>query len=108
MPKELPLNAEDLHLRTLLKNVRTLRHLNENELTELINSSKRLQYSKDEIVFSEGQIGTAVYVVLDGMFTLDKYGSLLKVLNRGDLFGEIALIDEPERSKPKQKVCYFL
>ena len=98
MPKELPANGEDLHLIRLLKNVRTLRHLGDNELKEFITSSKRFKYEKGETIFSEGQIGSAVYIVLDGMFVLEKYGQVFKVLNKGELFGEIALIDERPRS----------
>jgi len=98
MPKELPAKSDDLHLIRLLKNVRTLRHLGDNELKEFIASSKRFKYEKGETIFSEGQIGTAVYIVLDGMFVLEKYGHVLKVLNKGELFGEIALIDERPRT----------
>ncbi len=98
MPKELPTNNEDLHLIRILKSVRTLRHLGDNELKEFISSSKRFKYEKGETIFSEGQIGTAVYICLDGMFVLEKYGHVLKVLNKGELFGEIALIDERPRT----------
>ncbi len=98
MPKELTTNVEDLHLIRLLKNVRTLRHLGDSELKEFIASSKRFNYKKGETIFSEGQIGSAVYITLDGMFVLEKYGHVLKVLNKGELFGEIALIDERPRT----------
>lgn len=98
MPKEFKLNDKDIRLITLLKKVRTFRHLSEIELIELIKASVRVDYKKGEVVFSEGEIGTAVYVVLDGTFILEKYGHVLKVLNKSDLFGEIALIDERPRS----------
>ncbi|MCB0282157.1 MAG: 6-phosphofructokinase [Calditrichae bacterium] len=98
MPGELPLNKEDLHLIKMLKSVRTLRHLNDNEIKEVIGSSKRYKYENGETIFSEGEIGTAVYIVLDGIFVIEKYGQVLKVLNKGDLFGEIALIDERPRT----------
>ena len=90
MPKELPTKSDDLHLIRLLKSVRTLRHLGDNEIKELIVSSKRVKYKKGETIFSEGEIGNAVYITLDGMFVLEKYGHVLKVLNKGELFGEIA------------------
>jgi 6-phosphofructokinase 1 len=98
MPKELPLNNKDLHLIRLLKSVKTLRHLGDNEIKEFIDSSKRFKYKKGDIIFSEGQIGSAVYITLDGMFVLEKYGHVFKVLTKGDLFGEIALIDERPRT----------
>lgn len=98
MSKEIPLNAEDLHLISLLKKVRTLRHLSENELKEFIHASFRQDFKKGDVVFAEGEIGTAVYIVLEGTFSLEKYGQVLKVLNKADLFGEIALIDERPRT----------
>lgn len=98
MPKEIPLDPEDLHLIALLKKVRTLRHLSDIELKELISASFRRDYKKGDVVFSEGEIGTAVYIVLDGTFSLEKYGHVLKVLTKADLFGEIALLDERPRT----------
>jgi len=98
MPKEIPLDPNDNHLLNLLKRVRTLRHLADNEFKEFINASFRLDYKKGDVVFSEGEIGNAVYIVLDGTFSLEKYGQVLKVLNKADLFGEIALIDERPRT----------
>jgi 6-phosphofructokinase len=98
MRRELPLSTGDIKLVKLLKNVRTLRHLNENELNELITSSKRYQYDIGDTVFSEGDMGTSVYIVLDGVFVLEKYGRVFKVLNKGELFGEIALIDDRPRT----------
>lgn len=98
MPKKFPLKKDDPHLIQLLQKVRTLRHLNEIELKQLIASCMRLDYQKGEVVFTEGEIGSAVYIVMDGTFILEKYGQVLKVLNKADLFGEIALIDERPRT----------
>lgn len=98
MPKELPVNSEDLQLISLLKNVRTLRHLCEDELKEFITTTKKYSYDSGETVFTEGEIGTGVYIVLDGVFILSKFGDVLKVLNKGALFGEIALLDERPRT----------
>ena len=98
MSKEIPLDANDIHLINLLKRVRTLRHLSDNEMKEFISACFRLDYKKGDTVFSEGQIGNAVYIVLDGTFSLERYGQVLKVLSKADLFGEIALIDERPRT----------
>ncbi len=97
MPKEYKLNPEDSHLVNLLRKVRTLRHLSEKEIKQLISASFRVDYKKGETIFSEGELGDAVYVVLEGTFLLEKYGHVLKVLNKTALFGEIALIDERPR-----------
>lgn len=55
------------------------------------------------IIFSEGEAGTSMYVVIDGEVEISKRTSMdtsktLITLRKGDIFGEMALIDQKARS----------
>jgi len=57
----------------------------------------------DEVVFREGDPGDDMYVVLEGKVVISKYLAgagveALAILERGEFFGEMALIDDMPRS----------
>jgi len=49
-------------------------------------------------IFGEGDAGDAMYVVIEGAITLSVRGTPVGVVEAGELFGEMALIDEAARS----------
>lgn len=51
-----------------------------------------------EVVFREGDDAEAMYVVLDGEVEIRSGGTLLRTLGQGEIFGEMALIDDEPRS----------
>jgi sigma-B regulation protein RsbU (phosphoserine phosphatase) len=51
-----------------------------------------------EVLFNEGEVGDAVYLVVDGRLRLEADGMTLISRVRGDCVGEIALIDDEPRS----------
>jgi len=60
-------------------------------------------YRKDELVFEEGSRGREMYVIYTGQVRIsrkDSKGSdtVLSILESGDIFGEMALIDQEPRS----------
>jgi CRP/FNR family cyclic AMP-dependent transcriptional regulator len=59
-------------------------------------------YSPGELVFREGDPGKALFVVLEGEITIVRIGDegehVLRALQAGACFGELALIDEFPRS----------
>ncbi|MFC1858427.1 cyclic nucleotide-binding domain-containing protein [Thermodesulfobacteriota bacterium] len=60
-------------------------------------------FEKDQYIFREGEQGDSAYFIIDGKVkvtasTLDQKEVLLAELNKGEIFGEMALIDEKPRS----------
>lgn len=73
------------------------------EINFLSSLSKEEKLSEGEVIFREGDVGDAMYVVLEGRVMISKSipgagEEALAFLERGDYFGEMALIDNKPRS----------
>jgi CRP-like cAMP-binding protein len=73
------------------------------EINFLASLSQERKLAPAEVLFHEGDVGDEMYVVLEGRVMIYKYISgageeALAFLERGDYFGEMALIDREPRS----------
>lgn len=73
------------------------------EINFLASLSREKKLAAGEVIFREGDPGDAMYVVLDGRVMISKFipgagEEALAFLERGDYFGEMALIDRQPRS----------
>lgn len=73
------------------------------EINFLTSLSKERKYGPNQVLFREGEMGNEMYVVLEGRVMISKYfpgagEEALAFLERGDYFGEMALIDNEPRS----------
>ena len=59
---------------------------------------EEVHYRAGDVVFDRGDEGDAVYVVLDGVLSMEADGVSLLLRNPGECVGEFALIDEGLRS----------
>ncbi|MDR2807782.1 MAG: cyclic nucleotide-binding domain-containing protein [Spirochaetaceae bacterium] len=59
-------------------------------------------YQKDDIIFSEGEMGDELFIIKSGSIEITKYMNnnevLLALLKAGDIFGEMALLESKPRS----------
>jgi CRP-like cAMP-binding protein len=55
-------------------------------------------YEEGTVIFVEGQDAREMYVVRDGTVSLRKGGAVIKTLDPGEVFGEMALIDQAPRT----------
>lgn len=79
------------------------RGLSAAEMKLLATFSTEERFRDGSMVFREGEAGDKLYIVLDGRVRISKFipgvgEEALTVLDRGDFFGEMALIDEKPRS----------
>jgi CRP/FNR family cyclic AMP-dependent transcriptional regulator len=78
--------------------------MTEDKANEIAASPKfRQSYRKSQVIFEEGSIGSEMYLIHSGKVLLsvkhdeNRCGPLV-VLNAGDFFGEMALMDDSPRS----------
>jgi CRP-like cAMP-binding protein len=66
---------------------------------ELLRNDPKVQsVAAGETIFSVGDTGRLAYVVTEGDVELELHGRLLETVGSGGIFGEMALIDDHERS----------
>ncbi len=71
--------------------------LSEAELEAVNAISHEKNYEKNEVVFAHHQPPTFMYIVIEGVFILDLPSKDNKVLEKGELFGEIGVINNNYR-----------
>ena len=85
----------------ILSNVRLFKGLNKALLRKLLTELFEKEYNAGEVIFSEGDRGKALYIVMSGSVKIvKKTGSddkVLAPLGPGSYFGELALISESPR-----------
>jgi CRP-like cAMP-binding protein len=79
------------------------RGLSAGEMKLLATFSSEERFGEGSMIFREGEKGDKLYIVLDGRVRISKFipgvgEEALAVLDRGDFFGEMALIDDKPRS----------
>ncbi|HKB78176.1 MAG TPA: cyclic nucleotide-binding domain-containing protein [Thermoanaerobaculia bacterium] len=79
------------------------RGLSAAEMKLLATFSSEERFREGSMIFREGERGDKLYIVLDGRVRISKFipgvgEEALAVLDRGDFFGEMALIDDKVRS----------
>jgi CRP-like cAMP-binding protein len=77
--------------------------LSAQELRLLAKYSRERQYAADALIFAEGEPGDCLYIVVDGAVRISRMvpgmgEECLTILERGEVFGELALVDDQPRS----------
>ena len=90
-------------VRSILAQHFLLRQMPAPDLNRLSSLAFRRSYKKDQPVFLKGDPGNAMMAVLAGRvrictYSVDGREVVLNVINPGEVFGEIALIDGGERT----------
>ncbi|MBI5075429.1 MAG: cyclic nucleotide-binding domain-containing protein [Nitrospirae bacterium] len=86
---------------SVLQKVHLFKGLRRNLLMKLLVDLVEKEYEPGEVIFSEGEIGKALYIILSGSVSITKKcgetHSVLAELPAGSYFGELALIDQMPR-----------
>ena len=87
----------------LLSQVPLFSSLGSDDLERLSASLQLRRYTRGEIIFHRGDVGTELFIIRKGEVTIrlssaDGREVSLALLRRGDAFGELALLDEAPRS----------
>jgi len=89
--------------KDVLSQIYLFRELTPSEMDILVSISKQKRVKKDEIIFREGNVGDAFYLIVLGSVRISTIipgvgEEALTILGEGEYFGEMALIDDEPRS----------
>ncbi len=77
----------------ILRNKRAFSHMPEQMFSKLIQAMKPQRFRKKQVVLKQGEVSSAIYIILKGKFAVRVSGKLIYNLTRtGDIFGEISFI----------------
>lgn len=96
---ELMPHTSDVTLKLeVLKGMQMFRYLAYKELVRVSNIAEMLEVDPNKVIFTAGQPGDAMYVVVSGSVRLTKDEKTVADLGKGHHFGEMALVDRSTRS----------
>jgi CRP/FNR family cyclic AMP-dependent transcriptional regulator len=89
--------------RELLRTVPLFSELSDDAIASLGRLASRRRYPRDTVVFFENEEGDCLFMILEGRIKVTILGDdgreiILTMLGPGDLFGEMALLDNEPRS----------
>jgi len=95
---------------TALSRLRTFAGLDGEDVRGLIRYSSSESFAASSQILTEGEEGHCMYVVLSGTVRVVAAGVELAVLDEGDFFGEVSLVDDGPRSADVVAVtdCHLL
>jgi len=92
----------DTLLVKMMANVPLFRHLDREDIVELLKGASKATFFPNEVVFEEGGEGQCLYVVVSGRFEVYRRSGgtsvPLATVAPGECFGEIGLITHRPRS----------
>ena len=93
-----PRSAEVSLKLDVLKSMQMFRFLSYKELVRVGNIAEMIELQTDQVIFTQGQPGDAMYVVVSGSVRLAKGDKIVAELGKGHHFGEMSLVDRSVRS----------
>ncbi len=82
----------------ILKSIKLLTQLDDNDYKILAGCLKKVEIKKGDVIIQEGDVGNCAYIVSEGQFSVEKFNHTLTIFSSGDIFGEIALLDDRPRT----------
>jgi CRP/FNR family transcriptional regulator, cyclic AMP receptor protein len=67
-------------------------------LLDLVDHLDEVEYGPDQTVFTEGEWGTSIYIIIEGRVRVHRDGRTLTEMKRNDVFGEMAALNLEPRS----------
>ncbi|MFD1143362.1 cyclic nucleotide-binding domain-containing protein [Larkinella insperata] len=91
-------HISDFERVIVLKNTRLFANTPENILSTIAPIMKEVQFQEGQTIFEKGEIGTCMFVIYSGSVDIYDRKERLAQFERGDVFGELALLDTEPRS----------
>jgi ATP/ADP translocase len=82
----------------VLKNTQLFSQTPENVLSSIAPIMKEVNYSDGQEIFAKGDIGDSMYIIYTGQVGIYDGKKQLALFDKGEIFGELALLDTEPRS----------
>jgi len=82
----------------ILKSIKLFSEISENDLLGLATQLKEIEYAPATEIIKEGDIGTSMYVIINGEVDVIARGEKIAKLGEKEVFGELAALDPEPRS----------
>ncbi|WP_460472620.1 cyclic nucleotide-binding domain-containing protein [Emticicia fontis] len=82
----------------VLKNTPLFSETPENVLTSIVPIMNEVTYHEGQEIFQKGAIGNCMYVIYSGEIGIVDHEVIFATMGKGDIFGELALLDSEPRS----------
>ena len=79
---------------SLIKSCPLFYELYDNEIMSIVDSCRVINLKPGDKIFSEGDMGEEIYLILSGSAIVKKGDLSIAILRQGDLFGEMVLLKE--------------
>lgn len=90
--------VSELERVIVLKNTQLFAETPENVLTSIVPIMKEISFHEGKTIFKKGEIGNCMYIIYAGEIGIYDHETLLATFTKGDVFGELALLDAEPRS----------
>jgi len=74
------------------------KELTAEEVAHLLKQGRVFDYPQGKTIFYEGQLGSALFVILSGKVGLYKKAKEIAVIGVGDVFGEMSVLNKSPRT----------
>ncbi len=81
-----------------LKKIDLFRRIRGDDLARIAEIAEEYSYDNQDLIFNEGDMGDALYLIVSGRVKIHKGETILAELGERQCFGEIAILDSEPRS----------
>jgi CRP/FNR family transcriptional regulator, cyclic AMP receptor protein len=87
-----------LSFEEIARRVELFKGISPDDISKIFSKGMTIRVLKGEVIFYQGTIGNQMYVVLGGTVGVYDGKKRIAVLQMGDMFGEMALVNNEPRS----------
>ena len=82
----------------ILKGVNLFSELTGEEVFQIAQIAVEEHYLVEEVIFREGDVGDSMFIIINGSVSVYNQKKVITTLEKGECFGEMALLDREPRS----------